>query len=143
MNYQSIRAAIENPLLTAFTNLSPAVPVFFDNITAAPLSSVTEYVRVNVTFGITNETTLTSCVDNAQCAIIIRVYSEKGKGPARNQTLITTAVNAIETLNDTAKTNSGVFFRTGNLEGPTFSTTEDPPLFEGRIDTSYFATVIS
>ena len=143
MNYQSIRAAIENPLLTAFTNLSPAVPVFFDNITAAPLSSVTEYVRVNVTFGITNETTLTSSVDNAQGAIIIRVYSEKGKGPARNQTLITTAVNAIETLNDTAKTNSGVFFRTGNLAGPTFSTTEDPPLFEGRIDTSYFATVIS
>ena len=143
MNYQSIRAAIENPLLTAFTNLSPAVPVFFDNITAAPLSSVTEYVRVNVTFGITNETTLTSSVDNAQGAIIIRVYSEKGKGPARNQTLITTAVNAIETINDTAKTNSGVFFRTGNLEGPTFSTTEDPPLFEGRIDTSYFATVIS
>ena len=143
MNYQSIRGAIENTLLTAFTNLSPAVPVFFDNITAAPLSSVTEYVRVNVTFGITNETTLTSSVDNAQGAIIIRVYSEKGKGPARNQTLITTAVNAIETLNDTAKTNSGVFFRTGNLEGPTFSTTEDPPLFEGRIDTSYFATVIS
>ena len=143
MNYQSIRGAIENPLLTAFTNFSPAVPVFFDNITAAPLSSVTEYVRVNVTFGITNETTLTSSVDNAQGAIIIRVYSEKGKGPARNQTLITTAVNAIETLNDTAKTNSGVFFRTGNLEGPTFSTTEDPPLFEGRIDTSYFATVIS
>ena len=140
MNYQSIRAAIENPLLTAFTNLSPTVPVFFDNITAAPLSSVTEYVRVNVTFGITNETTLTSSVDNAQGAIIIRVYSEKGKGPARNQTLITTAVNAIETLNDTAKTNSGVFFRTGNLEGPTFSTTEDPPLFEGRIDTSYIAT---
>lgn len=143
MNYQSIRAAIENPLLTAFTNLSPAVPVFFDNITAAPLSSVTEYVRVNVTFGITNETTLTSSVDNAQGAIIIRVYSEKGKGPARNQTLITTAVNAIETLNDTAKTNSGVFFRTGDIDGPTFSTTENPPLFEGRIDTSYFATVIS
>ena len=143
MNYQSIRAAIENPLLTAFTNLSPTVPVFFDNITAAPLSSVTEYVRVNVTFGITNETTLTSSVDNAQGAIIIRVYSEKGKGPARNQTLITTAVNAIETLNDTAKTNSGVFFRTGDIDGPTFSTTENPPLFEGRIDTSYFATVIS
>ena len=51
MNYQGIRAAIENPLLTAFTNLSPSVPVFFDNITAAPLSSVTEYVRINVTFG--------------------------------------------------------------------------------------------
>ena len=143
MNYQSIRAAIENPLLTAFTNLSPAVPVFFDNITAAPLGSVTEYVLVNIIFGITNETTLNSSVDNAKGSIVIRVYSEKGKGPARSQTLITTAVGVLETLNDTAKTNSGVFFRTGDIDGPTFSTTENPPLFEGRIDTSYFATVIS
>ena len=143
MNYQAIRAAVENPILTAFTNLSPAVPVFFDNITAAPLGSVTEYVLVNIIFGITNETTLNSSVDNARGAIVIRVYSEKGKGPARSQTLITTAVGVLETLNDTAKTNSGVFFRTGDIDGPTFSTTEDPPLFEGRIDTSYFATVIS
>ena len=143
MNYQAIRAAIENPLLTAFTNLSPTVPVFFDNITAAPLGSVTEYVTVNLTFGITNEVTLSSSVDHARGAIIIRVYCEKGKGPARNQTLITTAVNVIETLNATAKTNSGVFFRTGDIDGPTFSTTEDPPLFEGRIETSYIATVLS
>ena len=143
MNYQAIRAAVENPILTAFTSLSPSVPVFFDNITAAPLGSVTEYVLVNIIFGITNETTLNSSVDNAKGSIVIRVYSEKGKGPARNQTLVTTAVNVIETLNDTAKTNSGVFFRTGNITGPTFSTTESPPLFEGRIDTSYIATVIS
>jgi len=143
MNYQAIRAAVENPILTAFTNLSPSVPVFFDNITAAPLGSVTEYVLVNIIFGITNETTLNSSVDNARGAIVIRVYSEKGKGPARSQTLITTAVGVLETLNDTAKTNSGVFFRTGDIDGPTFSTTEDPPLFEGRIDTSYIATVIS
>ena len=143
MNYQAIRAAIENPLLTAFTNLSPTVQVFFDNITAAPVSSVTEYVTVNLTFGITNEVTLSSSVDNAKGSIVIRVYSEKGKGPARSQTLITTAVGVLETLNDTAKTNSGVFFRTGDIDGPTFSTTENPPLFEGRIDTSYFATVIS
>ena len=143
MNYQPIRAAVENPILTAFTNLSPAVPVFFDNITAAPLGSVTEYVLVNIIFGITNETTLNSSVDNAKGSIVIRVYSEKGKGPARSQTLITTAVGVLETLNDTAKTNSGVFFRTGDIEGPTFSTTEDPPLFEGRIETSYIATVLS
>jgi hypothetical protein len=143
MNYQAIRAAVENPILTAFTNLSPTVPVFFDNITAAPLGSVTEYVLVNIIFGITNETTLNSSVDNARGAIVIRVYSEKGKGPARSQTLITTAVGVLETLNDTAKTNSGVFFRTGDIDGPTFSTTENPPLFEGRIDTSYIATVLS
>ena len=143
MNYQAIRAAVENPILTAFTNLSPSVPVFFDNITTAPLGSVTEYVLVNIIFGITNETTLNSSVDNAKGSIVIRVYSEKGKGPARSQTLITTAVGVLETLNDTVKTNSGVFFRTGDIEGPIFSTTEGPPLFEGRIETSYIATVLS
>ena len=143
MNYQSIRAAVENPMLTAFSGLSPSVPVFFDNITAAPVGSVTEYVRVNITFGITNEVTLTSSVDTARGAIIIRVNSEKGKGPARNQTLVTTAVNVLETLNNAAKTNTGVYFKTGNIDGPTFSTTENPPLYEGRIDTSFVATVLS
>jgi hypothetical protein len=65
MNYQAIRAALENPLLTAFNSLVPAVPVFFDNITAVPPNTTTEYVRINITFGITNEPTLTSSVDNA------------------------------------------------------------------------------
>ena len=76
MNYQSIRAQVENPLLTAFGALDHAVPVFFDNITAAPANSTTEYVRVNVTFGVTNEPTLGSSIDNAQGAVIIRVFTE-------------------------------------------------------------------
>jgi len=143
MNYQAIRVAIENPLLNAFGALAPAVPVYFDNITAAPPNATTEFVRVNVTFGITNEPTLTSSVDNARGAIIIRIFTEKGKGPARNQTLITTAVNVLETINNTAKTNTGVYFRVGEITGPTFSATEDSPLFVGRIETSYIATVLS
>jgi len=143
MNYQAIRAAVENPLLTAFGALVPAVPVYFDNITAVPPNTTTEYVRVNVTFGITNEPTLTSSVDNARGAIIIRIFTEKGKGPARNQTLITTAVNVLETINNTAKTASGVYFKVGEINGPTFSATEEAPHFMGRIDTSYVATVLS
>ena len=143
MNYQAIRAAVENPLLTAFGALSPAVPVFFDNITAVPANTTTEYVRVNVTFGITNEPTLTSSVDNARGAIIIRIFTEKGKGPARNQTLLTTAVGVLETLNNSTKGTTGVYFKVGEINGPTFSATEEAPHFVGRIDTSYVATVLS
>jgi hypothetical protein len=143
MNYQGIRAAVENPLMTAFSALVPAVPVYFDNITAVPPNTTTEYVRVNVTFGITNEPTLTTSVDNARGALVIRVFTEKGRGPARNQTLITTAVNVLETLNAAAKTSSGVFFRLGEINGPTFSATDDAPHFVGRIDTSWVATVLS
>jgi hypothetical protein len=143
MNYQAIRAAVENPLLSAFGALSPAVPVYFDNITAAPANSTTEHVKVNVTFGLTNEPTLTNSVDYARGVVVIRIFTEKGRGPARNQTLITTAVNVLETLNSTAKTNSGVFFRLGEITGPSFSAVEDSPLFVGRIEAPYRATVIS
>jgi hypothetical protein len=143
MNYQAIRAAIEQPLLNAFNALSPAVPVFFDNITAAPKNITTEYVRVNVTFGITNEPTLTGSVDFARGAVVVRVFSEKGQGPARNQTLLNTAVDVLETLNETAKTSSGVFFRVSEIEGPTFSADETSPHFMGRIETGYKATVLS
>jgi hypothetical protein len=143
MNYQSIRAAVENPLLAAFGSLVPAVPVYFDNITAVPANTTTEYVRVNITFGLTTDPTLTTSLDNARGAIVIRIFTEKGKGPARNQTLITTAVNAFETLNNAGKLVSGVFLRVGALDGPTFSTTEDAPLFMGRVETSFTATVLT
>lgn len=143
MNYQAIRAAIENPLLTAFSALTPAIPVYFDNITAVPPNTTTEYVRINITFGITNEPTLTTSVDNARGALVIRIFTEKGRGPARNQTLLTTAVNVLETLNATAKPSSGVFMRIGEINGPTFSSTEDAPHFVGRIDATWVATVIS
>ena len=143
MNYQAIRAAIENPLLTAFNNLTPSVPVYFDNITAVPPNTTTEYVCVNVTFGITNEPTLTSSVDFARGAIVIRIFSEKGRGPARNQTLVTTAVDVLETINNTAKTSSGVFFRVGEIEGPSFLSDDTSPHFSSRIETGYRATVLS
>ena len=143
MNYQAIRASMENPLLTAFNNLSPAVPVYFDNITAVPPNTTTEYVRVNITFGLTNEPTLTSSVDNARGALVIRVFTEKGRGPARNQELVTTAVNVLETINNTAKTTTGVFVKVGEINGPTFSATEESPHFMGRIDTGYVATVLT
>ena len=142
MNYQAIRASMESPLLAAFNGLTPSVPVYFDNITAVPPNTTTEYVRINITFGLTNEPTLTSSVDNARGALVIRVFTEKGRGPARNQELITAAVSALETINDTAKTTTGVYVKVGEINGPTFSATEESPHFVGRIDTGYTATVL-
>jgi len=143
MNYQAIRATVENPLLAAFNALVPAVPVHFDNITAVPPNTTTEYVRVNITFGLTTEPTLTTALDHARGALVVRVFTEKGRGPARNQTLIDTVTTVLQTLNAAGKPNTGVYFRTGQIEGPTFSTTDDSPHFVGRIETSYTATVLS
>ena len=126
MNYQAIRAAVEGPILTAFNNLSPAVPVYFDNITAVPPNTTTEYVRINVTFGLTTEPTLTTSFDNVRGAIVIRVFTEKGRGPARNQTLLNTAVTTLQTIQDTAKSTSGVFFSIGQLNGCLLYTSPSP-----------------
>lgn len=143
MNYQAIRAAVEGPLLTAFNNLTPPVPVYFDNITAVPPNTTTEYVRVNVTFGITTEPVLTTSIDNVRGALVIRVFTEKGRGPARNQELLNTAVTTLKSIQDTGKTTTGVFFSIGQINGPTFSSTDQSPHFVGRIDTGYVATDLS
>jgi hypothetical protein len=75
--------------------------------------------------------------------IVFRIFTEKGRGPARNQTLLTTAVNVLENLNNTAKTNTGTFMRVGEINGPTFSSADEAPHFVGRIDTSWVATVLT
>ena len=139
MRYQAIRAAIESPLQTSFGALSPAVPVFFDNITAAPANATTEYVRVAIDFGLTTEQTLESNFDRIRGNIVIRVYSEKGKGPARNQTLINTAVTTLLGLSASTRAGSGVYLRPGAINGPTFSTTEASPHLMGQIDTGFTA----
>ena len=41
------------------------------------------------------------------------------------------------------KGTTGTYFRVGVIEGPIFSSTENPPMFMSTIDTSFVATVLS
>ncbi len=141
MNYQDVRAKFEAPLATAYGALSPAVPIYFDNFVDVLSDTVDEFVHVNIQFGLTTESTLTTSHDQIRGVIVVRVFTEKGKGPARNQTLLNTATTSIQTINNTAKTSSGVYAKTGSLEGPTF--TDEGPFFVSRIETGFQATFIS
>jgi len=151
MNYQGIRAEFESDLYAAYGALSPAVPVYFDNTFNTVSDAETEFILVNLQFGLTTETTLTTQSDYIRGTIVIRAYTEKGKGPARNQTLINTAVTTLQALSDQAKASSGIYVRIGALNGPSFGTetgaTESrlalTPFFISRIDTSFVAQVIS
>jgi hypothetical protein len=115
------------------------VPVFFDNITAAPENSTTEYVKVSVTFGLTTEQTLEGNLDRIRGSVVIRVYTEKGKGPARNQTLVDTAVSTLLALSSSTRAATGIYLRPGVVNGPTFSVTEQSPHMMGRIDAGFIA----
>lgn len=141
MNYQGIRAKFETPIKTAYAALSPAVPVFFDNFGDVTSDADSEFVYVNIQFGITTQASLTGQFDQIQGIVVIRAFAEKDKGPARSQTLINTAFTSLQTINNTGQPTSGVHVRTGEITGPTFE--DDRPFFVSTIETNFQATVIS
>ena len=155
MNYQAIRAVLENPLLTAYNGLVPAVPVYFDNIMNDGSDSAKEFVDVNIQFGLTTETALTDNPDYVRGVVVIRTYTPKGKGPARNQTLVNIAGTVLQQINNQPKSASGIYLRTGSIDGPAFSpeyggTTPDQqsrraftPFFISRISAGFQAQVLS
>jgi len=147
MNYQSVRTAIETPFQTNYGALDPAIPVFFDNFYNVLSDSVDEFINVNIQFGLTTETALTSSHNHIRGIIVVRICTEKNKGPARNQTLATTAFTTLNTLDNTAKSTSGVYLRMGQIDGPSFTTVEGGqesrkglyPFFMSRIETNFQA----
>lgn len=155
MNYQTVRAALEGPLLTAYNSLVPAVPVYFDNVFDDNADSNEEFVHVNVLFGLTTQPTLTTALDQIRGVVVVRTHTPKGKGPARNQTLVDTAFTVLQTINNTAKPSTGVYVRLGAIDGPTFSpsfggNTPDQqsrraftPFFISRIEAGFQAQIIS
>jgi len=141
MNYQSIRAAIEAPLLTAYNTQIPPIPVYFDNITAVPPDPPKEYIRVNVTFGLTTEATIDGSLDYARGALIVRCFAPKSTGPARCQQMVQLAKQVIDTLNSTTKTSTATYVRVGRITGPSFQSPDSSPHFIGRIDAGWQASV--
>ena len=141
MNYQGVRAKFEEPMKTAYAALSPAVPVFFDNFGDVVSDADSEFVYVNIQFGITTQASLTNQFDQIQGIVTVRAFAEKDKGPARSQTLINTAFTSLQTINNTGQPTSGIYVRTGEITGPAFE--DDRPFFISRIETNFQATVIS
>lgn len=147
--YQKIRAAIEAPLLTAFNTQAPPVPVYFDNVTAVPPDPPKEYVRVNLTFGVMDESALASQLDRPRGAIVIRCFAAKGGGPARCQELVSIAATVLRALSGTKRDGSGAFVRVGSVTGPSFvgetvesieaSLTNQMPHFMGKISAGWQA----
>ena len=141
MNYQGIRSKFESPIKTAYAALSPAVPVFFDNFGDVTSDADSEFVYVNIQFGVTTQPGLTGQFDQIQGIVSVRAFAEKDKGPARSQTLINTAFTSLQTINNTGQPTSGIYVRTGEITGPTFE--DDRPFFVSTIETNFQATVIS
>lgn len=140
MNYQAICAALETPLNTAFGALTPPVKIFFDNLIAIPPDPPGEYAMVNITFGLTSESTLTKSLDRARGAIIVRIFTEKNRGGRRARQLSETVAQVFQALGDTKRSANGIFVRVHSVSGPTFYMSEEQPHFAVRLSASWDAT---
>jgi len=139
--YQSVRTKIETPIWTNYASLTTAIPTYFDNFEDALTDAEDEFVHVNIQFGLTTDSALTTSLDHIRGILVIRVFTQKGQGSKRNQTLVTSGNSAILGLNQAGKPSSGVYVRTGPVDGPTFS--YEGPYYVSRIETAFEATVIS
>lgn len=140
MDHQKICAAIEKPFNDAFKALTPPVKIYFDNVTAMPPDPPGEYVRVNITFGLTSEDGLECLLDRARGAIIIRIFTQKNAGGLRARQLSTTARAVLENMAKTKKTASGVFLRTRDVDGPSFFSDNEHPHFMARLEATWQAS---
>lgn len=142
MNYQTVRAPYEAAINTACAALVPAIPVYFDNATTANLYSTAEFVTVNLSFGLTTEVGLAADFDHIRGSLVCRVYTQKGKGPSRNQTVVSVITSALQTLTATPRAAlPTVLARITEIEGPTFSAPDGTPHFIGRFSCGIRATV--
>ena len=144
MNYQSVRAAYEVPIAAACAALSPAIPVYFDNVVTTAPQSTSSFVLVNISFGLTTEPVLTRDINHIRGSIVCRIHTPKGRGTGASQTIASAITGALQTLNATARApGPSVHVRVGPINGPTFTAPDDFPHLLGRFDCPFVATVFT
>lgn len=143
MDYQAICAALEVPIAAKFAALAPNAKLYFDNILAVPPDAPGEYVHVNIVFARTTESALDSSLNYARGVVVFRLYAQKDAGGLRARQLAGVAKSVLDDLACTKKTASGVFLRTQNVIGPSFSMNNESPHFMARIEAGWQATNIA
>lgn len=138
---QKIRAAIEAPILAAFNNQVPPVPVYFDNINTIIPDPPKEFIRVNITFSLMQQEAISGLLSHPRGILVVRCFAQKGAGAARCQELIDLASGVILALGSTKREASSIFVRTTSITGPVFyeSASNEFPHFMGKISTGWHA----
>jgi hypothetical protein len=134
MTLQAIRAFFEVPLFTAYSALTPPVPVYIDNQTITTPDATTDFVVLFLTFGLITEPTITNSLSWHRGSLVVECFSPKGVGPGRGQTLIETAITTLSAMNATQGTAiNNVRGSIGPITGPAFFALEGRPHYLTRL----------
>ena len=119
MSLQTIRSLFERKITTAFSGLSPAVPVLYDNVQEEPPGgAATEYVRLIVSFPSLTEPIVTkaeSSIEVIRGSVQVSCYGPKAKGMKRLEEMAATAATTLNTLKTEDTT---IRASVGEISGP-------------------------
>ena len=119
MSLQTIRSLFERKITTAFSGLSPSVPVLYDNVQEeAPGGADTEYVRLILSFPSLTEPIVSkteSSIEVIRGSVQISCYGPKAKGMKRLEEMATTAASTLNTLKTEDST---IRASVGEISGP-------------------------
>ena len=132
MTLQLIRAAYEQPVITAFGLATPPVPVFVENQRYTDDDSLSEFALVRLQWGEILEPVI-GCtpMEFLRGALIIELYTPKGAGPGRGQDVILPVMQALARMRQQVP--GAVQARTGGVSGPTFTPLEGRPHMMTRL----------
>jgi len=141
MTYQAIRRYFEAPVETVLSSFN--IPVRYENQLVPTSGADIEFALVRLNFGTTAELALGCALENIRGSLVIEIFSEKGVGPGRLQTVSAEVSQALYALNTRpkARDSNGVLGRVDPISGPNFTPLADQPYFVVSLSCGVVASV--
>jgi hypothetical protein len=131
MTLQACRKVLEDAVKAGAGAVTPAIPVYVDNQQYTDNDSTKEFVLVRVNFGTATEPTFCENVEHLRGSLVVEVFTPKGKGPGRGQTIATEIAKKLNALRYHSAT--GAKARMLSIEGPSFTALDGRPHFMTRL----------
>lgn len=140
MSFQAVRAVFEVPVINALAGLATPVQCFVDNQAFTTPTAGEEYATVNLQFGSTTSRVLSGNLEDLRGSLVVECYTEKNKGPARAQEMITPVMQALNNLNSCCGYEAtGAVGWVGDMTGPQFFALDDAPFYMVRLSVAVSA----
>lgn len=131
MTLQAVRKVLEDAVKAGAGAVTPAVPVYVDNQAYTDNDAAKEFVLVRVNFGTTTEPTFCENVEHLRGSLVVEVFTPKGKGPGRGQTVATEIARQLNGLKYHSA--AGPKARMLEINGPSFTAMDGRPHFMTRL----------
>ena len=131
MTLQAVRKVLEDAVKAGAGAVTPAVPVYVDNQEYTDSDATKEFVLVRVNFGTTTEPTLCENVESLRGSLVVEVFTAKGRGAGRGQTIASEIAKKLNALRYHQAT--GAKARMLEINGPSFSALEGRPHYMTRL----------